>query len=394
MNEGHSALLTIALLDEVTKGRGICSATKADRESVRKRCVFTTHTPVPAGQDQFPRELVLQVLGEEPTAAVEAAGCFFQGVLNMTHLALVFSRYTNGVSMRHGEISCGMFPGYPVNSVTNGVHAATWASPSFCRLYDEHVPEWRRDNLYLRYAMSIPLDEIRQAHFQSKQNLLTEVKRRTGVQLDPNIMTIGFARRAAMYKRPDLLFSDLNRLKRICNQAGPFQIIYSGKAHPWDGVGKALIQTVFQASEALRDIVRVIYLEEYDLALAKHVCAGSDLWLNTPQKPEEASGTSGMKAALNGVPSLSILDGWWIEGHVEGVTGWAIGDSWDTESNLAKETASLYDKLEYVILPMYYARPNEFAIVMRSAIAVNGSFFNAERMVFQYVENAYIAREE
>ncbi len=394
MNEGHSALLTMALLEQVTGGRGIHSAAKADREAVRKQCVFTTHTPVPAGQDQFSRDLARQVLGEELTAALEAAECFLDGVLNMTHLALVFSRYINGVSMRHEEISRDMFPGYPIDSVTNGVHAATWVSLPFGRLYDKHIPEWRRDNLYLRYAISIPLDEIQQAHFQAKRDLLAEVKRRTSVQLDPNVMTIGFARRAAMYKRADLLFSDLNRLKRIATQVGPFQVIYGGKAHPQDERGRAMIRAVFQAADALRDTIRVVYLEEYDMALAKYLCAGADLWLNTPQKPEEASGTSGMKAALNGVPSLSILDGWWLEGHVEGVTGWAIGESWEPESNPAKEIASLYDKLEYLILPMYYTRPIEFAQVRRSAIALNGSYYNTERVVFQYLENAYITEEK
>jgi starch phosphorylase len=154
-----------------------------------------------------------------------------------------------------------------------------------------------------------------------------------------------------------------------------------------------MIKAVFQAAEALRDTVRVVYLEDYDMALAKYVCGGVDLWLNTPQKPEEASGTSGMKAALNGVPSLSILDGWWIEGHVEGVTGWAVGENCEPESDSAKETASLYNKLEYAILPMFYARPMEFAQVRRSAIALNGSFYNAERMAFQYLENGYIAKE-
>ena len=394
MNEGHSALLTMALLEEVTEGRGsICAAKKADRESVRKRCVFTTHTPVPAGQDQFPRDLVRQVLGEELTTAFEAIGCFFNGDLNMTHLALIFSRYINGVSLRHKQISRGMFPGYPIDSVTNGVHAATWTSMPFCRLYDKNIPAWRRDNLYLRYATSIPLDEIQQAHFEAKQDLLAEVTRRANVQLDPTIMTIGFARRATLYKRANLLFSDMDRLKEIAARVGPFQVIFGGKAHPSDGGGKAMIRAVFQAAEALRDTVRVVYLEEYDMALAKYLCAGVDLWLNTPQKPEEASGTSGMKAALNGVPSLSILDGWWIEGHVEGVTGWAVGESWEPESNSAKETASLYDKLEYAILPMYYAQPIEFAKVRRSAIALNGSFYNAERMAFQYLENGYISKE-
>jgi len=171
------------------------------------------------------------------------------------------------------------------------------------------------------------------------------------------------------------------------------QVVLAGKAHPRDEGGKAIIRHIFQATASLQDTVTIVYLEEYDVALAKYLCAGVDLWLNTPQKPYEASGTSGMKAALNGVPSLSVLDGWWLEGHVEGVTGWSIGDSWETASDPSKEAASLYDKLEYVILPMFYARPNAFAEVMRSAIAINGSFFNAQRMVSQYMQNAYLATQ-
>jgi starch phosphorylase len=390
MNEGHSALLVLALLEEQRERSGLSEVTKADRDAVRHRCVFTTHTPVPAGFDKFPLDLVRPVLGEEPTAVLQAVECLHDGALNMTYLALSFSHYINGVSMRHEEVSRSMFPNYPINSVTNGVHAATWASMPFQRLYDRHIPEWRHDNLYLRYAVGIPLDEIREAHVQAKQELLTEVERRTGQRLAPGVMTLGFARRAAAYKRPDLLFSDLDRLKRIASQVGPLQVIYGGKAHPRDEDGKALIRRIFEAAAALGDTVRVVYLEEYDMALAKYLCAGVDLWLNTPQKPDEASGTSGMKAALNGVPSLSILDGWWIEGHVEGSTGWSIGDEWELESDPSKEIASLYDKLEYLIVPTFYERSPAFAGVMRLAIALNGSFYNAQRMMLQYLENAYL----
>lgn len=394
MNEGHSALLALALLEEQTKGRDPHAITRADIEAVRQRCVFTTHTPVPAGIDQFPLDLVRKVLGEERATALEASGCYPNSTLNMTYLALSFSRYINGVSLHHEEISRSMFPNYPISSITNGVHAVTWTAVPFRRLYDRHIPKWRHDNLYLRYAISIPLEEIRQAHAEAKQDLLTEVERRTGVRLDPTAMTLGFARRATAYKRADLLFSDLDRLKRIARQAGPLQFIYGGKAHPQDEMGKSLIGSVFAAAAALKDTVSVIYLEEYDMAVAKYLCAGVDLWLNTPRKPDEASGTSGMKAALNGVPSLSILDGWWVEGHVEGVTGWSIGDSWEPESNPSKETASLYDKLEYIILPMFYERPTAFAEVMRHAIALNASFYNAQRMMFQYLENAYLTTDE
>ncbi|MFH1169423.1 MAG: alpha-glucan family phosphorylase [Chloroflexota bacterium] len=394
MNEGHSALAPLALLEERMWGQGLSAAASADREAVFQRCVFTTHTPMPAGHDRYPLGMVCDVLGKERSDFLEAAQCCPDGTLDMTNLALKFSRYINGVSMRHEAVSHSIFPQYPINSVSNGVHAATWTSPPFSQLYDRYIPEWRRDNLYLRYAVGIPLGEIRQAHSGAKQQLLLEIERRTGVALDPAALTLGFARRATAYKRSDLLFSDVERLKQIAGQAGPFQVIYGGKSHPRDEAGRALIRRIFQAAEALKGIVPVIYLEEYDMALAKYLCAGVDLWLNTPQKPQEASGTSGMKAALNGVPSLSTMDGWWIEGHVEGVTGWSIGDGWRSESNREREVASLYDKLENVILPMYYRQAEAYVRLRRSAIAVNGSYFNAQRMLLQYLRNAYAAAGE
>ncbi|MFQ6078463.1 MAG: alpha-glucan family phosphorylase [Thermodesulfobacteriota bacterium] len=388
MNEGHSALLALALLEERTEGGNL------DIDAVRQQCVFTTHTPVPAGHDRFPFDLVRRVLGEEKTSFLRSAQCCLDTTLNMTYLALFFSHYVNGVSHRHEEISQDMFPNYPINSITNGVHAFTWTSSPFRRLYDRHIEQWRCDNLYLRYAISIPLDEIIEAHSGAKRELLAEVERRTDVRLDAGAMTLGFARRATAYKRAGFLFSDVSRLREIARQVGHLQVIYGGKAHPRDETGKAMIRRIFETVAALGDAVRVVYLEEYDMALAKYVCAGVDLWLNTPQKPHEASGTSGMKAALNGVPSLSVLDGWWIEGHVEGVTGWSIGEGWEAESNPAAEIASLYDKLESVILPMFYQRPRVYAEVMRSAIALNGSYFNAQRMMFQYLKNAYIATDK
>jgi starch phosphorylase len=291
--------------------------------------------------------------------------------------------------MRHEEVSQIMFPGYRVDSITNGVHAATWASPPFQDLFDRHVPEWRRDNLYLRQANGIALTEIRDAHAEAKRELIREIERRTGVELDPYALTVGFARRATGYKRPDLLFTDIERLKRIARRAGPLQIIYGGKAHPHDQQGKDLIRKVFEASAAVRDTIRVLFLEDYDMTVAQKLCAGADLWLNNPIKPLEASGTSGMKAALNGVPSFSILDGWWNEGHIEGVTGWSIGEDRYEESVWHLEAESIYDKLEYVIMPMFYGRPDAYAEVMRSAIAVNGAYFNAQRMMQQYLTNAY-----
>ncbi len=388
MNEGHAALLALALLEEQTGARGLPAVTEADKEAVRRRCVFTTHTPVPAGHDQFSLDLVRRVLGEARVQFLEINRCCPQGVLNMTYLALYFARYINGVAMRHGVISQTMFPRYPVNSITNGVHAVTWSAPPFQRLFDRHLQQWRRDNHHLRCASGVPLGEITEAHAEAKRALVEAVEQRSGIRLNPGVLTIGFARRATAYKRADLLFTDLDRLRRVVS-AGPLQVIYAGKAHPRDEGGKDMIRRIFEAADALRGTIPVLYLEDYDLTLARVVCAGVDLWLNTPQKPQEASGTSGMKAALNGVPSLSVLDGWWIEGHVEGVTGWSIGDGAQPENDPSREAVDLYGKLEQVILPMFYGRPSEYGQVMRSSIVLNASFFNTQRMLHQYLRNAY-----
>jgi starch phosphorylase len=393
MNEGHAALLTLALLEERLASCDLRTASKEDIDAIRRKCVFTTHTPVPAGHDQFPRDLAAQLLGPNRVDVLEVTHCCPDQVMNMTYLALRFSHYINGVAMHHGEVSQGMFPRYPVSAITNGVHAVTWTSPAFREVYDRHLPAWRRDNLYLRYAIGISLEEIRQAHAAAKRALIDEIKKCTGVDLKDSVLTIGFARRATAYKRADLLFSDVNRLKRIARDVGPLQVVYGGKAHPQDEGGKALIRRVVEASEQLKGIIPVVYLENYDMRLAQLLTSGCDLWLNTPLRPFEASGTSGMKAALNGVPSLSVLDGWWIEGNMEGFTGWAIGRG-DEVEEVSVEIASLYDKLERIIVPMFYGRPAAFAEVMRSTIAVNGSFFNTQRMVIQYAANAYFQKSQ
>ncbi|HKS81848.1 MAG TPA: alpha-glucan family phosphorylase [Candidatus Acidoferrales bacterium] len=393
MNEGHAALLTLALLEEQLAARGTAGATQEDFDLLRSKCVFTTHTPVPAGHDRFPKDMVHSVLGAQRVSLLEKLECFTDNALNMTHVALETSRYVNGVAMKHGAVSRGMFPEYSIRAITNGVHAGTWTSPAFQDLYDRNIPEWRRDNLYLRYAIGIPLQEIRQAHSRAKHELTETIFRLTGVQLDETVMTIGFARRAAAYKRMDFVFSNLERLKWIARHVGPFQIVYAGKAHPHDEPAKALIQRVFKAMAALRGSIRVVYLQNYEMRLARLLTSGVDLWLNTPQRPQEASGTSGMKAALNGVPSLSVLDGWWHEGHVEGATGWAIGHS-ELLDSAGEEIASLYDKLEHAILPLYYGQKDAYVEVMRSTIALNGSFFNTQRMVAQYMMNAYFHEKD
>lgn len=394
MNEGHSALLALALLERRLGRPNLGTASEEDIADVRRKCIFTTHTPVPAGHDQFSRDLMRQVLGAERAAVLEVTHCCPDYALNMTFLALRFSHYINGVAMHHGEISRGMFPRYVVRAITNGVHAVTWAAPALREVYDRHIPEWRCDNLYLRYAIGIPLEEIREAHARAKRALLAEVNERTGVKLDEKVMTIGFARRAATYKRADLLFSNPERLQWIVRHIGPLQVIYAGKAHPRDEGGKALIRRIFEVAASLNHSLKIVYVEDYDVTWGKLITSGVDLWLNTPQRPHEASGTSGMKAALNGVPSLSVLDGWWIEGCLEGTTGWAIGHGAEVPEDTSAEVASLYDKLELVILPMFYGRPTAFAEVMRSTIAVNGSFFNTQRMVSQYMSNAYFPEEQ
>ena len=389
MNEGHSALLTLALLARKLGDRGLDEATVEDKRAVREQCVFTTHTPVPAGHDKFPLSLVLEMLGEKPLAALKNTQSCVNDELNMTYLALDFSRYINGVAMKHGAVSRSMFPQYPVNAITNGVHAATWAADSMAALFDTHMPEWRQDSLYLRYAINLPLGDVQTAHRTSKLALLGAVKERSDVSLDPDALTIGFARRATPYKRADMLFRDIDRLARIATEVGPIQVLYAGKAHPRDEGGKDLIRRIHEASRELKDRVTVVYVEGYDMELGRLLTSGVDVWLNTPRKPHEASGTSGMKAALNGVPSLSVLDGWWIEGHVEGVTGWSIGESAEAENDEDLEAAALYTKLRRDILPLFYGHPEKFAAIRRFSIALNASFFNTQRMVAQYVRNAY-----
>jgi len=393
MNEGHSALLVLGLLERRLAQSFAGRVKQLDIDGVRRLCIFTTHTPVPAGHDQFARELVEQVLGDDRIALLDETQAWNGEYLNMTYLALRFSGYVNGVAMRHGEVSRGMFPKYSINAITNGVHAPTWTAPAFQSLFDTHIPAWRTDNNYLRYAISIPRQLIGQAHQQAKADLLSAIQAKTGVALDPQVFTIGFARRASTYKRADLLFHDPERLKKIAHTVGPIQLVYAGKAHPRDEGGKEIIKRVFGGAASVSDTIRTVYVENYDMRWGLLITSGVDVWLNTPMRPQEASGTSGMKAALNGVPSFSVLDGWWVEGHIEGVTGWAIGDE-GTTGDLELEVAMLYDKLERELLPMYYGKPQRYAEVMRMSIALNGSFFNTQRMLRQYVVNAYSHRAE
>jgi starch phosphorylase len=383
MNEGHSALLTLALCKRY-------SSQKKMVDSVRERCVFTTHTPVPAGHDQFPKELAEHMLGDFLIPSIKK-DLYLNNKLNMTYLGLRFSKYVNGVAKKHGEVSRSMFPGYHIESITNGVHSAYWISPFFKKLYDKYIKGWEYDPFSLRYVLSIPKEEIWKSHEKTKKSLITFVNKKYKAAMDTETFTIGFARRAATYKRGDMLFSDTKRLLKIAEKSKGIQIIYAGKAHPRDTEAKHLIKRIIESMHSIKHKIKVCYIENYDMDVAKLIVSGVDLWLNTPMRPKEASGTSGMKAAHNGVPHFSTLDGWWLEGHIENVTGWSIGShpNFSKENIHEEDVEDMYTKLEYVILPKFYNERDNWIEIMRHSIAINGSFFNTHRMVQQYVLNAY-----
>lgn len=388
MNEGHASLLVLELL-----GEGNWAVESPDFASVRNRCVFTTHTPVPAGHDHFGYDLLQKVLPARlPKALLQMLGG--REELNMTRLGFNLSRYVNGVAKRHGEVSREMFPGYAIHHITNGVHSATWTCDSFRRLFDKYLPGWSNDPSMLRHAVGIPREAIWAAHVEAKARLLALVRERSGVALDPEALTIVFARRATAYKRADLVFTDVARLRQIAKKHGPLQFVFAGKAHPKDVDGKKLIKRVVGVGKQMAGEVSVVYLQNYDMDLAKVLVSGADVWLNTPQRPLEASGTSGMKAAHNGVPSFSTLDGWWLEGYLEGLTGWAIGSHEAGQGDAAKvnkqDAEDLYRKLETALVPTFYGRREHWIDVMRYAIALNASYFNTHRMVQEYATNAYL----
>lgn len=393
MNEGHSSLLTVELLnmyrrpiEDVWDERLVW-----DIDRIKDLCVFTTHTPVEAGHDKFPYELIKSIMGELiPFDVLKNLGG--RDHLNMTLLGLNLSEYINGVAKKHGEVSRNMFPGYEIASITNGVHSFTWTFDSFKKLYDKYLPGWANEpELFVRIGR-IPDEEIWNAHMEAKKNLFDYIRAETGVEFNPDILTIGFARRATAYKRPDLLFSNIERLERI--GTGKLQIVYAGKAHPRDEAGKALIEKIFSLKERLKDKIKIAYLKNYDMEIALRLVSGVDIWLNTPLRPLEASGTSGMKAAHNGVVNFSVLDGWWIEGHIEGFTGWSIGPSptelKEVENIDTRDADDLYNKLEYIIIPLFYNDRFTWIRMMQNAIGKNAYYFNSHRMMRRYVTEAYI----
>ena len=393
MNEGHPSLLVFELLAELARELGHSKTTFDHIETVRRQCVFTTHTPVASGHDRFSMTLANQALRQCTTFRDCADKVCSNNELNLTNLALTSSYYINGVAKKHRETSRKMFEGYHIDSITNGVHIGTWASEPMRELFDKKIPDWREDSSSLRYALGISINDIWEAHNRSKLRLLEYINKITNVGMDPSVITLGFARRATQYKRPTLVFSSIERLRKIVDHCGPLQFVFSGKAHPRDTDGKELIHQIIRIKNALGPELRVVYLPDYDMEMGRMITAGVDLWLNTPLPPMEASGTSGMKAAINGVPSLSVLDGWWIEGCIEGATGWSLSSTEQkhdyTEAATNSEADILYSKLENIILPMYYHDRDAYIEIMRNAIAINGSFFNTERMINQYVTKAY-----
>jgi starch phosphorylase len=383
MNEGHSALLTLELLGKFGM----------DSDRVRRHCVFTTHTPVEAAFDRFDYDLVEDVLGHEFQSQIirDLAG---QDKFNMTLLALNLSGYQNGVTKAHSQQSLKLFPHYSIRAVTNGVHSNTWTSQSFHQIFDKYIPGWASEPELLVRVDKVPHCEIWGAHLENKKDLMAFVEQKTGIKMNENTLTLGFARRATGYKRAKLIFSDLKRLREI-SKATPIQLIFAGKAHPRDTNGKDLIREIFRYKKELQNDVKVAYLENYDMQIASKLTAGVDVWLNTPLPPMEASGTSGMKASHNGVLNFSVLDGWWIEGCIEGVTGWAIGPAPDEviseEERRRRELDDLFNKLRYLIAPKYYSDQDHWIKMMKSSIGKVAYYFNTHRMMRRYITDAYLS---
>ncbi len=393
MNEGHAAFLTLQIMQELKEE---VPSFQERYKIVKDLCSFTTHTPIPAGHDAFDEVVVQNYLGDLFPKELRNYICV-GGKFSMTLLALQFSSYTNAVSRKHRNVSLKMFPNYAIDYITNGVHSSTWIHPILASLLDKYIVDWRSNPGELRNCHKIPLQELNLAHRKCKNDLINLIKEKNGIDLDPHVFTIGFARRATSYKRAELLFKDFERLKNMADKIGKIQIIFAGKAHPRDSQGKEIIQRIKGLTYHGTNNLRIVFINNYDMGVAKKLLAGVDLWLNTPKRPLEASGTSGMKAAHNAVPSLSILDGWWIEGCIENMTGWAIGKEnvYGDDFRIDEEDASsLYEKLEQKIIPLYYNDNEGYLNVMRNTLSINASYFNTHRMAKQYIIRAYVRRNK
>ena len=373
MNEGHCSFLVLDLLKKFN----------GDVEKVRSKCHFTTHTPVPAGHDQFEFKLVKKLLADLVPSELSLPS-LKQNKFHMTELGLYFSNTANGVSKLHGDVARKQFPWKEIGHVTNGVHHYTWVSNSYATLYDKFFPGWQTKPELLLKINKVKSDELWEAHFNAKADLLHFANSQLSKALDPNILTIGFARRAATYKRAQLIFKDPKRLIEL--GAGKIQLIFSGKAHPNDKEGKELIYGIIKNAREFEDKIKIIYLENYNMWLGRLITTGVDVWLNTPLRPNEASGTSGMKSALNGIPNLSILDGWWEEGCNNKINGWSIGTSENAHDE--SDAESLYDVLENEVIPAFYEDKKRWISIMRNSI-ITGVDFTSQRMVRDYQKLYY-----
>ena len=369
LNEGHC---TFAALEMLNRGWS--------REELKQKTLFTTHTPVPAGHDRFAWPAVEEVLGDLlPDDVREIANS--GDTCSMSHLGIGLCGSTNAVSKLNAEVASEMFRGTRIHPITNGIHHITWTSTATANLFDEQIQDWRSNPERLREASGIPADALTMAREKNRSYLRQMVEERTGVILDPGRLTIGFARRFATYKRANLVFSDLERLRAI--GAGRIQFVFSGKAHPRDEGGKALIRQIFEGAQELRDEIPVVFLQDYSMEIGRAMTGGVDVWLNNPIRPMEASGTSGMKAAMNGVPNLSILDGWWPEACIHGVNGWAIGNS-EGERDDERDAKDLYRILEQDVLPVWENNRDRWIRIMLASMVASAGFTGA-RMIQDYI---------
>lgn len=383
LNEGHSAFLTLELLRE----RGYQDS------RVRAACSFTTHTPVKAGHDVFPYDLASRALGDlMPWHIKKLAG---EDALSMTQLAMNLSHITLGVSRVHAQVSRRLLENSQIGYVTNGVHHIEWASPEMQNLFDQYIPGWRGNPALLaEHCRDLPDNPLWEAHMAAKRRLLALVNAHSDVHFDENRLTIASARRIVPYKRPELLYANLRRLQEVAH--GKLQLIHAGNAHPFDGFSQDVIRHIIERSQELKGIVDIVYLPNYNPDLAKLLVSGADVWLNTPMRLHEASGTSGMKACLNGVLNLSTLDGWWVEGYEkDNEAGWRIGplaEALGPDDTRQIDAEDLYTQLQYEVIHEYeYPQRARWIRRMKRAIGLIGTF-SAQRCIEEYQTKAWTNR--